>query len=172
MAGSVISNRAPSCISAAADSFPPCCSIIVLQIARPNPVPFAFVVTNGSKMRVSLSGSIPGPVISLTGGGSKVSVHALGEPPEELLLPTAKLMAHVGNEKNYGRRKQTRKLGRPTILPNRALTGAERVARWRARHERHIAKKTPYVATAWTINEWAANLVPRPDEFAFWIDDK
>ena len=36
--------------------------MIILQIARPNPVPFAFVVTNGSKMLASLLGSIPGPV--------------------------------------------------------------------------------------------------------------
>jgi hypothetical protein len=49
-------------MSDAADSLPPWCSIIILQIARPNPVPFAFVVTNGSKMLVSLLGSIPGPV--------------------------------------------------------------------------------------------------------------
>ena len=48
--GSVTSNRAPPyCGSDDADSLPPCCSMIILQIARPNPVPFAFVVTNGIK---------------------------------------------------------------------------------------------------------------------------
>jgi len=61
--GSVTSNRAPPyCVSDDADSLPPSCSIIILQIDIPNPVPFAFVVTNGSKMLASLLGSIPGPV--------------------------------------------------------------------------------------------------------------
>ena len=64
LVGSVISNRAPPSGSDATDSVPPCCSTIILQIARPNPVPVAFVVTNGSNMTAIFLASIPGPVSS------------------------------------------------------------------------------------------------------------
>ncbi len=62
-AGSVISNRAPPSAPDVADRSPSCCSTIILQIARPNPVPLAFVVTNASKMLVSFSGQFQDPCL-------------------------------------------------------------------------------------------------------------
>jgi len=40
---------------------PPCCSTILLQITKPNPVPVFFVVNIGSKIFSKFSGGIPGP---------------------------------------------------------------------------------------------------------------
>jgi hypothetical protein len=46
------------------DIFPPCCSMIDLQLASPNPVPSCFVVYSGSKIFTNLSCGIPGPLSS------------------------------------------------------------------------------------------------------------
>ena len=39
--------------------------MIERQIAKPMPTPFAFVVKNGSKIRSTFFGSMPGPVSSI-----------------------------------------------------------------------------------------------------------
>jgi hypothetical protein len=64
-----------------------------------------------------------------------------------------------------------KRIGRPPI-GDRAMTNAERVAKWRAKHARRLARRTSYVPKPFTIDEWTENLVPGPDEFAFRIDDK
>ena len=51
------------------------------------------------------------------------------------------------------------------------MTGAERIAKWRERHLRRRARKTPYTPTPFTLEQWD-DLVPSPDEFAFRIDDE
>jgi hypothetical protein len=43
--------------------------------------------------------------------------------------------------------------------------------KWRAKHARRVAKRTPYVPTPFTIDEWTESLVPGPDEFAFRINE-
>ena len=45
-----------------ADIVPLCCSTIFLQLAKPKPVEFCFVVYNGSKIFPIDSSGIPGPV--------------------------------------------------------------------------------------------------------------
>ncbi len=42
--------------------WPPCCSIIVLQLVRPSPVPVCFVVNSGSNICGMTSLDIPGPL--------------------------------------------------------------------------------------------------------------
>ena len=54
-------NNAPFLPSDDAVRWPPCCSMIMRQIASPNPIPCDLVVTNAVNMRSNFSGSIPGP---------------------------------------------------------------------------------------------------------------
>jgi hypothetical protein len=63
-----------------------------------------------------------------------------------------------------------KRIGRPPI-GDRAMTNAERIAKWRAKHARRVARRTPYVPTPFTPEQWD-DLVPSPDEFAFRIDDE
>jgi hypothetical protein len=51
------------------------------------------------------------------------------------------------------------------------MTNAERIAKWRAKHARRVARRTPYVPTPFTIDQWVDNLVPGPDEFTFSVED-
>ena len=44
-----------------AEIVPSCCSTMVLHIARPRPVPFAFVVNNGSNIFGTIDFGIPIP---------------------------------------------------------------------------------------------------------------
>jgi hypothetical protein len=59
--GTANSNKAPVLPSDEAVRWPPCCSMIMRQIASPNPMPWDLVVTNAVKMRSNFSGSIPAP---------------------------------------------------------------------------------------------------------------
>ena len=59
--GRMIWKMAPFLPSDFAVSRPPCCSIILVHIANPNPVPPDLVVTNASKMSLKRSGLIPSP---------------------------------------------------------------------------------------------------------------
>jgi hypothetical protein len=58
-----------------------------------------------------------------------------------------------------------RSVGRPP-LGERAMTDAERIARWRERHARRRARKQPYTPRALTLEE-LLSLVPDADEFVF-----
>ncbi len=62
--GRTIRKTAPREWASEAESWPPWRSMIIRQIARPNPIPSGFVVTNASKTLSRLSASMPGPVSS------------------------------------------------------------------------------------------------------------
>ena len=51
------------------------------------------------------------------------------------------------------------------------MTPAERLAKWRKKHARRLARKARCVPTPWTIDQWVDNLVPGPDEFTFSVED-
>jgi hypothetical protein len=62
-----------------------------------------------------------------------------------------------------------KRIGRPPIGAV-AMTGAERMAKWRAKHARRVARRTPYVPQPPTL-EWFDELTVSPDDLAFRIDD-
>jgi hypothetical protein len=66
--------------------------------------------------------------------------------------------------KMNGRRK-----GRPP-LGDRPMTDAERVARWRAKHARRLARKQQYVARSPTLEE-LMELVPTASELLFEFEE-
>ena len=63
---------------------------------------------------------------------------------------------------------ETRKSGRPPI-GERAMTNAECVARWRERHARRLARKTPYRHKPFTLEDWD-ELRVKPDDVG--LDDE
>jgi hypothetical protein len=63
-----------------------------------------------------------------------------------------------------------KRIGRPPI-GERAMTGAERIAKWRAKHARRVARRTPYVPQPPTM-DWLESLLPKPGELTFTLDDE
>jgi hypothetical protein len=50
------------------------------------------------------------------------------------------------------------------------MTGAERIAKWRAKHARRVARRTPFEPTPFTVEDWDAMRVDLDDP-AFRIED-
>jgi hypothetical protein len=60
----------------------------------------------------------------------------------------------------------------PRPLGDTPMTPAERMAKWRAKHARRVARRTPYVPTPWRIDEWTEKLTPKLGELTFRLDDE
>ena len=99
--GSTTVNVDPSPPILDANRLPSCRSIMVLDIESPRPVPFpeGFVVKNELKMFLSTSGSIPGPIDTVT--GKKLTV--LGTDSLEIGVRTGTLSSiHAAHFEDRG----------------------------------------------------------------------
>jgi hypothetical protein len=59
----------------------------------------------------------------------------------------------------------------PRPLGDRTMTGAERMEKWRRKHARRVARRTPYVPQPPT-EDWLESLLPKPGELTFTLDDE
>jgi hypothetical protein len=70
----------------------------------------------------------------------------------------------VGTGTAPGQAKRGR--GRPPLNKVKAMADAERIAKWRAKHARRLARKTQYTPRPPTLEE-LLSLVPDADGFVF-----